>query len=166
MVHSYPFFNNSVKLDYTAWRKVIRKAWCLSFTTHCRFLHTINKSLPIDVQLEKICLNFLNSCINSSNEVVKSISLSSIQHGFSTFGKNYRYLCHKYKSMPYMLRSDFPIIIKQIHLYVDDQHGPHHEAVMVRKLCIAIDENRFTVFFLQQERCVIWSNTYALYNYI
>ena len=78
MVHSYGFFNNSVKLYYTAWRKVIRKAWCLPFTTHCRFLHTINNSLPIDVQLEKRCLKFLHSCINSSNEVGKSISLSSI----------------------------------------------------------------------------------------
>ena len=120
------FFNNSVKLYYTAWRKVIRKAWCLPFTTHCRFLHTINNSLPIDVQLEKRCLKFLHSCLNSSNEVVKSISLSSIQQSFSTFGENYRYFCHKYKIMPYMFRSDFPIIIKQIHLYVDDHHGPHH----------------------------------------
>ena len=34
---------------------------------------------------------------------------------------------------------------------------------MVRELCIAIDENRFT--FLWLERCVIWSNTYALYKY-
>ena len=78
----------------------------------------------------------MHSCLNSSNEVVKSISLSSIQQSFSTFGENYRYLCHKYKIMPYMLRSDFPIIIKQIHLYVDDHHGPHHEAVMVRELFV------------------------------
>ena len=109
------FFNNSVKLYYTAWRKVIRKAWCLPFTTHYRFLHTINNSLPIDVQLEKRCFNFLHSCLNSSNEVVKSISLSSIQQSCSTFGENYRYLCHKYTIMPYMFRSDFPIIIKQMH---------------------------------------------------
>ena len=73
------FLNNSVKLHYTAWRKVIRKACCLPFTTHCRFLHTINNSLPIDVQLEKICLKCLHSFINSSNEVVKSISLSPIK---------------------------------------------------------------------------------------
>ena len=33
--------------------KGYRKAWCLFFTTHCRFLHTINNYLPIDVQLEK-----------------------------------------------------------------------------------------------------------------
>ena len=41
-----------------------------------------HNSLPIDVQLEKICLKFLHSCLNSSNEVVKSISLSSIQQVF------------------------------------------------------------------------------------
>ena len=63
----WPFLNNSVKLYYTSWRKVIRKAWCLPFTTHCRFLHTINNSLPIDVQLEKRCLKFFHSCLNSSN---------------------------------------------------------------------------------------------------
>ena len=49
-----------------------------------------------------------------------------------------------------MFRSDFLIIIKQMHLYVDDHHGPHHEAVMVRELCIAIDENRFTVFTAEE----------------
>ena len=49
----WPFKKNSVKLYYIAWRKVIRKAWCLHFTTHCRFLYTINHSLHIDVQLEK-----------------------------------------------------------------------------------------------------------------
>ena len=53
------------------------------------------------------------------------------------------------------LESDFPIIIKQIHLYVDDHHGPHHEAVMVRELCIAIDENRFITVFTAEEMCYL-----------
>ena len=97
----------------------------------------------------------MHSCINSFNEVIKSISLSSIQQSFSTFGENYRYLCHKYNIMPYVFRSDFSIIIKQILLYVDDHHGPYHEAVMVRELCIAIDENRFNVF-TAEEMCTIF----------
>ena len=88
---------------YTAWRKVIRKAWCLPFTTHCRFLHIINNSSPIDVQLEKRYLKFLHSCINSSNEVVVFLDHQS-NKVFSAFGENYRYLCHKYKIMPYMFR--------------------------------------------------------------
>ena len=111
-------------------------------------------------------LKFLHYCLNSSNEVVKSISLSSIQQSFSTFGENYRYLRDKYKIMPYMFRSDFPIIIKQIYLYVDDHHGPHHEAVMVRELCIAIDENRFTVFTVSCALpMIIVSYMYMVYDY-
>ena len=69
---------------------------------------------------------------------------------FSTFGENYRNLCHKYKIMPDRLRSDFPFIIKQMQLYVDDHHGSHHETVMVRELCIAIDEHRFNVFTAEE----------------
>ena len=48
-----------------------------------------------------------------------------------------------------MFRSDVLFIIKRIYVYVDAHHGPHHEAVMVRVLCIAIDENRFTVFTVE-----------------
>ena len=59
-----------------------------------------------------------------------------------------------------MFRSDFTIIIKRMHLYVDD----HREAVMVCELCIAIDEKCFTV--LQLKKCVIWLNTYTLYKYM
>ena len=94
---------------------------------------------------------------------LSSFSGRSISREHNIDQTHYRYLCHKYKIMPYMFRSDVPIIIKQMHLYVDDHHGPHHEAVMVRELCIAIDENRFT-FFLQLKRCIIWSNIYALYK--
>ena len=37
-----------------------------------------------------------------------------------------------------------------MYLYVNDHHGPHHEAVMVRELCIAIDENHFTVLTAEE----------------
>ena len=52
-----------------------------------------------------------------------------------------------------------------MHLYVGDQRGPHHDAVMVHELCIASDENRYAVF-LQLKKSCIWSNIYALYKYI
>ena len=58
----------------------------VSSKTHCRFLHTINNSLPIDIALEKRCLKFLWSCINSKNYVVKSVSLSSLRNGYSICG--------------------------------------------------------------------------------
>ena len=67
--------------------------------------------------------------------------------------------------MPYMFRSYFPFIIKQMHLYVDDHQGPHHEAVMVRKLCnIVIDENHFTAFTAEEITHDLF--LIALYNYI
>ena len=102
----------------------------------------------------------MHSCINSSNEVVKSISLSLIQQSYSIFGENYRYLYHKYKIMPYMFRTDFPILIKQMHLYVDDHHGSHHEAV--RELCIVLDENRFTVFIAEEMCHLVDINIYEI----
>ena len=46
---------------------------------------------------------------------------------------------------------------------MDDHHGPHHEAVMVRELCIAVDENRFTVFTAEE---ICHFIEYELYNYI
>ena len=55
----------------------------------------------------------------------------------------------KYQIMPYMFRSDFPFIIKQIHLYVDNHHGLT-EAVMVCELWISIDKNCFTVFTAEE----------------
>ena len=58
----WPFYDKSVKLFYVAW--TIRKLWALPNTTHCKYLHTINNSLPIDLMLEKRCLKFSWSCIN------------------------------------------------------------------------------------------------------
>ena len=40
--------------------------------------------------------------------------------------------------------------VAYINLNVDNHHGPHHEAVMVRELCIAIGENRITVFTAEE----------------
>ena len=65
--------------------------------------------------------------------------------------------------MSYMFRSDFLFIIKQMHLYVDDHHGHHHETVMVRELCIANDENRFTVF-TAEEMCRILMHYINIYE--
>ena len=42
------------------------------------------------------------------------------------------------------------IILITVPVMVRELHGPHHEAVMVRELCIAIDENRFTVFTAEE----------------
>ena len=53
----WPFYDKSVKSFYVAWRRTIRKLWVLPNTTHCKYLHTINNSSPINFMLEKRCLS-------------------------------------------------------------------------------------------------------------
>ena len=72
--------DKSVNYFYGGWRLTIRKLWALPNTTHCKYLHTINNSLSIDLVLEKRCLKFIWSCINSNNTIVKSVSSSAIMY--------------------------------------------------------------------------------------
>ena len=76
----WPFYDKSVKSFYVAWRRAIRKLWVLPNTTHCKYLHTINNSLLINFMLEKRCLKFILSCVNSNNTIVKSVSSSAIMY--------------------------------------------------------------------------------------
>ena len=96
--------------------EVIRKAWCLHFTTHCRFLHATNNSLTIDVQLEKDVWIVLHSSITALMKLLK------------------------------------------VFLYHQSNKVVQH---LVRIIVICVIK-----LFLQLKRCVIWSNTYALYKYI
>ena len=43
----------SISKLYTLWRKAIRKIWKVPYDSHCRFLHVICDSLPIELQLAK-----------------------------------------------------------------------------------------------------------------
>ena len=53
------FYDKAVKSFYVAWRQTIGKLWALQNTTHCKYLHTINNSLPIDLMFEGRCLKFI-----------------------------------------------------------------------------------------------------------
>ena len=88
----WPFYDRSVKCIYVAWRRTIKKLWALPNITHCKYLHTINNSLPIDLVLEKRCLKFIWPHINSNNIIVKSVSSSAIMYSCSTLNENCRFL--------------------------------------------------------------------------
>ena len=61
-------------------------------TTHCQLiLYTV---------LEKRCLNFIWSCINSKNTIVKSVSSSAIMYSYSSLCENYRFLSDKHDICP------------------------------------------------------------------
>ena len=88
----WPFYDRSVKCLYVAWRRTIKKLWALPNITHCKYLHTINNSLPIDLVLEKRCLKYIFPHINSNNIIVKSVSSSAIMYCYSTLSENCRFL--------------------------------------------------------------------------
>ena len=148
----WKFYNNSNAMYFTAWRKIIRKLWCLPYQTHCRFLHTINDSIPIDVILEKRCIKFLWSSINSFNQIVKSLSLSSIKCSSSVFGENYRFLSYKYNILPTDWFLPFYHILNKIELFVKTCHVHYPEASFIRELCIQIDSEQFSILS-SQEMC-------------
>ena len=75
----WPFYDKSVKSFYVAWRRTIRKLWVLPNTTHCKYLHTINNSLPIDLMLEKRCLKFIWSSTNSRPLITLLLKVSVVQ---------------------------------------------------------------------------------------
>jgi exonuclease III len=81
---------------YIAWRKIIRKIWGLPYNTHNKFIHIVNNCLPINLILEKKCMSFIFSTINSTNKTVHSIVDEILHCSNSTFAENYRYFMYKY----------------------------------------------------------------------
>ena len=86
---------------YVAWRKAVRILWRLPYTTHCNLLHTINNSLLIEISLVKRSVKSIWSCVNSENDVVKTISRLATKLPRSVFGQNYIYFSYKYSILPY-----------------------------------------------------------------
>ena len=146
----WPFYDKSVKLFYVAWRRTIRKLWALPNTTHCKYLHTINNSLPIDLMLEKRCLKFIWSCINSNNTIVKSVSSSAIMYSYSSLGENYRFLSDKYGIWPINWTKSFSIVLRKFYDYVDKHVYSANEATLIRDLCIKLDSGDFSFFNIDE----------------
>ena len=74
----WKYSKNDVIAFYTAWRKVFRRIWKISSTTHCNYLLlSISKSLSIEFLMEKSCVKFIWSCFNSHNLIVRNMSLAA-----------------------------------------------------------------------------------------
>ena len=61
---------------YTTWRKAIRRLFGLPRNAHCNLLPLtlVAACLPIQSQLLNRCTNFVNSCLNSNNCILKLLS--------------------------------------------------------------------------------------------
>ena len=64
---------------YTTWRKAIRRLFGLPRNAHCNLLPLVAACLPIQSQLLNRCANFVNSCLNSNNCILKLLSSLALQ---------------------------------------------------------------------------------------
>ncbi len=136
------YCKSDVDYFYVAWRKTIRRLWKLPNTTHCNLLPSINDSLPIEITLEKRCIKFIWSSLNSKNSIVKNIALSAISSSFSTFGDNYRYLSYKYNIGRNLWMSSLTKLLDRFELYVSKQCVNYvtPDGTFIRELCLIRDD--------------------------
>ena len=135
----WSFDSNTVQPFYVAWRKMVRLLWNLPNKTHCNLLPCINDTLPIDISLEKRCIKFLWTSLNSSNDVVKLITLSSIKTDRSVLGDNYRYLSHKYNIKSIQWFDSYNIVNHCIKNYIALHVNYPQDAYVIRDLCFYRD---------------------------
>ena len=133
------FESKEVHNFYVAWRKAVRKLWRLPYTTHCNLLHTINNSLPIEISLEKRSVKSIWSCVNSENDVVKTISRLATILPRSVFGQNYRYFSYKYSILPYQWYESYNSVHHSIMHYISQNCTDHNYGFMIRDLCFYRD---------------------------
>ena len=139
------FDSKMVEPFYVAWRKMVRLIWQLPNTTHCNLLHTINDSLPIDVSLEKRCIKFLWTNLNSVNETVNLTTRSSIKSERSTMADNYRYFSYKYDIKPSHWYEPFSAIDHCIKHYIACKVNHLQDAFFIRDLCLARDSGELSI---------------------
>ena len=133
------YSSKSVESFYVAWRKVVRRIWRLPNKTHCILLPSINNTLPIDVTLEKRCIKFIWSCINSENTVVAEIAKFAMRLPRSIMGDNYRYLSYKYTISPIEWFGSIKTLHQLIDRYVLLKIPEPHFASIIRELCFCRD---------------------------
>jgi hypothetical protein len=93
---------------YIAWRKSIRMLFKLPFQTHCNLLHEICCDVPIDFQVHKRIIQFINT-ISSSNNTCINIAYKLMLNGSnSPVSNSFSFICEKYRLCRY--NSDLRII--------------------------------------------------------
>jgi len=70
----------------------------LPFNAHCFLLPILTGTRPVFDEICKRSSHFINSCLRSRNNLVRSIALHSIVHGkcYSPLGRNLRFCCRRF----------------------------------------------------------------------
>ena len=86
-----------VDVFYTTWRKAIRRLFGLPRNAHCNLLPLVAACLPIQSQLLNRCANFVNSCLNSNNCILKLLSSLALQGSGSQMANNCNIIKYIYR---------------------------------------------------------------------
>lgn len=78
-----------------AWRKALRNLWGVHWQTHCNLITGLSQQLPLQLSLETRFCKFINKCLRSENDIVKSVANVAIKNPFSNTGKNFMKLYSK-----------------------------------------------------------------------
>jgi len=81
-----------------SWRTALRRLLNLPFNAHCFLLPILMGALSVFCEICKRSSRFINSCLYSRNNLVRSIALHSIVHGkyYSPLGRNRRFCCRRF----------------------------------------------------------------------
>ena len=87
---------SNVNKFYIAWRKTVRRMWKVNSCTHNVLINKINRCAPIDVILEKRCIKFLWSLLNSRYALYRKIVKMSFTNMNSAISENVKFFMYKY----------------------------------------------------------------------
>ena len=91
-----PIFGNCMDDIYTAWRVAIRRVWQIPWRTLNIMLPHIAGVMDPELWFARRCIKFIDTCLTSDNNTVKTISMMGVNGLYSVLGANYRILCTKY----------------------------------------------------------------------
>ena len=133
---------------YTCWRKTIRILYKIPYRTHNNLIHSIMKSYPIDIILEKRCIKYIWNLINTEQDMYKHIVKLSLYNMNSTIGENIRYFMYKFNIRESEWHSPLHVINKKVDLFVNRNVNIDVEctAAVIRELCELRDTHDTTLF--------------------
>ena len=89
----WDFNSKEMSVFYTSWRKALRKLLSLPMVCHSHLLHLIVDDIPVDLQIYKRFIKFINNVKDSKNTVIQLLGKIAIYGSGSIVSNNILYVC-------------------------------------------------------------------------
>ena len=97
VVSLWDLSDKSIETFYTTWRVGIRKLLNLPRMTHGKYLPEIVNDIPVECQLHRRVIKFVNSFFDSENSVIKCCTKLALNGSRSVVSRNINYVLSKYQ---------------------------------------------------------------------